>query len=221
MYLEYLKELENISQNITKEGLTKIYSLENIPEMQIDFIYYCFQGLKPAEAAAKAGYKHPRAAASKLMRKKKIQSVFEEQRNLYLQTNKFGVDSVLGILEKTIKTGVEGYDAIEYDEKTIERDGKIHTIPHKKIKKVKELNTAVHAISVWADIMGAKASDAVREKLADIKKNELALKKKDIAVKEGMLALEKEKAREQIENYEKKINRKVTIEVVRAKNENS
>ncbi|WP_278572688.1 hypothetical protein [Fusobacterium ulcerans] len=80
LFIEYLGELEKVSKNITKGDLTRIYNLESLSEMQIDFLYYCLQGEKPTLAAEKAGYKHPRDAASKL---KKIKSC-----NLYLKSRK-------------------------------------------------------------------------------------------------------------------------------------
>lgn len=211
LFTESLEELEKVSKNITKGDLTRIYNLESLSEMQIDFLYYCLQGEKPTLAAEKAGYKHPRDAASKLKRNRKLQSIFEEQRNAYLETSKFGVNNILGILESTMDTAFKGYDVIEYDEKTTNEE----TVLHKKIKKVRDFRAVIHAASVWGDFLGAKAADGIREKLSDIKKSELALKKKDVAVKEGLLELETKKAQESIDNYEKKMNRKITIEVIK------
>lgn len=188
LFIESLEELEKVSRNITKEGLTKICNLENLSDMQIDFLYYCLQGEKPTAAAEKAGYKHPRDAASKLKKNQKLQSIFEEQKKAYLETSKFGTGEVLGILEKIIGEASE-------DKKTF--------------------GAAIQAISVWGDFLGAKAADGIREKLSDIKKSELTLKKKDVAVKEGLLELETKKAQESIDNYEKKMNRKITIEVIK------
>ena len=188
LFTESLEELEKVSKNITKENLTRIYNLENLSNMQIDFLYYCIQWDKPKVAEEKAGYKHPRDAASKLRKNQKLQSIFEEQKRAYLETSKFGTGEVLGILEKIIGEA-------SGDKKTF--------------------GAAIQAISVWGDFLGAKAADGIKEKLANIKKSELTLKKKDIAVKEGLLELETKKAQESIDNYEKKMNRKITIEVIK------
>ena len=188
LFIEYLEELEKVSKNIKKGDLTRIYNLESLSEMQIDFLYYCLQGEKPTLAAEKAGYKHPRDAASKLKKNKKLQSVFEEQKKAYLETSKFGTGEVLGKLEK---------------------------IMSEASKDNKSFGAAIQAASVWGDFLGAKAADGIREKLSDIKKSELTLKKKEIAVKEGLLELETKKAQESIDNYEKKMNRKITIEVIK------
>lgn len=180
LFLETLEELKKVSENLTKEDLTKIYNLENLSEKQINFIFYCLQGIKPVEAAEKAGYKYPSSTASRLIKKKKIQTIFEEQRKTYLELNKFGLCSVLGILENTIEQANQGYDVV----KTIERksvvDGEETSFKETKTEKIKNLGVVVSAISVWADIMGAKAVDKIRADTVDLKAAEIALKKKQL-----------------------------------------
>lgn len=188
LFIESLEELEKVSKNITKGDLTRIYNLESLSEMQIDFLYYCLQGEKPTLAAEKAGYKHPRDAASKLRKNKKLQTILEEQKKAYMETSKFGIGEALGTLQNIIAEAS---------------------------KDSKSFGAAIQGISVWGDFIGAKARDTIQNKNLEVKKSELTLKKKDVAVKEGLLELETKKAQESIDNYEKKMNRKITIEVIK------
>lgn len=186
-FLESLEELKKVSVNLSKEDLTKIYNLENLTEKQMNFIFNFLSGMKPVEAAEKAGYSCPAPSASRLLKNKKIQSIFEEQRKIYLETSKFGLIQALGKLESIIEQATTGYEAIESIEKEIARNGKLEQTTEIKTKTVKDLSTAVTAISVWADITGAKAIDGVRDASTRVKIEELEFKREESKVRQDLL----------------------------------
>lgn len=171
-FLDGVEEIRKKSKKITNEGLTEILDFENLNEMQKKYITEKLKGLSDNQAAAKAGYKNPRQAASKLRKNINVQKVIDEQRSLILQTSKYSLTKQVETLLEISRMGREGYVVEELS----------FGQPVEKLER--NLAAANQAENILANILGFNYSDKLKE-------NTVLLKEKEVKIKSESLELEK------------------------------
>ena len=160
--------------------MTEILDFENLNEMQKKYITEKLKGLSDNQAAAKAGYKNPRQAASKLRKNINVQKVIDEQRSLILQTSKYSLTKQVETLLEISRMGRKGYMVEEI----------FYGKPIEKLEK--NLAAANQAENILANILGFNYSDKLKEDTVKLKEKEVKIKRESLELEKVELAKEKQ-----------------------------